>query len=148
MNDTKATILIVPGLRDHVAQHWQTLLEAKLSTTRKVRTVPPLDTDKFSRAARVAALNKVVSEIDGPIVMIAHSGGCITVAHWAQEHQREIRSCGGRRIRVRTDRPITEYSRVPSRDPIRGTRRYATAAGKAGGRALSRLLCTWQEYWC
>jgi predicted alpha/beta hydrolase family esterase len=89
--NTEATILIVPGLRDHVAQHWQTLLEAKLSKTRKVRSVPPLETDKLSHAARVAALNKVVSEIDGPIIMVAHSGGCITVAHWAQEHQREIK---------------------------------------------------------
>ena len=24
------TILVVPGLRDHVAQHWQTLLAARL----------------------------------------------------------------------------------------------------------------------
>ena len=27
---TDATVLIVPGLRDAVAQHWQTLLEARL----------------------------------------------------------------------------------------------------------------------
>ena len=31
MNDmTAPTILIVPGLRDHVPEHWQTLLEQKL----------------------------------------------------------------------------------------------------------------------
>lgn len=28
--DTTPTILLVPGLRDHVAKHWQTLLEQKL----------------------------------------------------------------------------------------------------------------------
>ena len=31
---TAPTILIVPGLRDHVAEHWQTLLEAKLPNAR------------------------------------------------------------------------------------------------------------------
>ena len=37
---TNATVLIVPGLREHVAEHWQTLLHARLA---KVRTVPPLE---------------------------------------------------------------------------------------------------------
>jgi len=27
------TVLIVPGLRDHVAQHWQTLLADRLAAT-------------------------------------------------------------------------------------------------------------------
>ena len=31
------TVVIVPGLRDHVADHWQTLLAAKLAKTRNVR---------------------------------------------------------------------------------------------------------------
>ena len=31
-----ATILIVPGLREHVASHWQTHLEARLFTVLKV----------------------------------------------------------------------------------------------------------------
>ena len=44
----QATILIVPGLRDHVEDHWQTHLERKLSSVRKVVTVPPLEADKLS----------------------------------------------------------------------------------------------------
>jgi len=35
---TCPTVLIVPGLRDHVDDHWQTLLAARLE---RVRTVPP-----------------------------------------------------------------------------------------------------------
>lgn len=88
---TNATILIVPGLRDHVAEHWQTLLETQLVAAGcKVRSVPPLENDKLNCGARVAAIQKVVAEIDGPIVMVAHSGGVIMLAHWAQKYQRPI----------------------------------------------------------
>ena len=31
-----ATVVIVPGLRDHVAEHWQTLLADRLPNTRTV----------------------------------------------------------------------------------------------------------------
>ena len=39
------TVVIVPGLRDHVAEHWQTLLADRLPNT---RTVEPLHHDKHS----------------------------------------------------------------------------------------------------
>lgn len=85
------TILIVPGLRDHVPAHWQTLLEAKLKAEgRKVASVAPLEHDKLSCAARVAALDAALAAIDGPVLLVAHSGGCLIVAHWAQQHQRAI----------------------------------------------------------
>jgi predicted alpha/beta hydrolase family esterase len=81
------TVLIVPGLRDHVEDHWQTLLARKLP---RVRTVPPLEHDKLSCAARVAALDAALSQIDGPVVIVAHSAGVMMTAHWAQSHRREI----------------------------------------------------------
>ena len=74
------TVLIVPGLRDHVADHWQTLLAAKLAN---VHTVPPLEHDRLSRAARVEALDRAIRAIDGPILLVAHSAGVMMVAHWA-----------------------------------------------------------------
>ena len=77
----RSTILFVPGLRDHVADHWQTLLAEQ---TPGSRTVPPLTVNKLDRAARVAALDRAVREIAGPIVLVAHSAGCLTLAHWAQ----------------------------------------------------------------
>ncbi|MDN0083793.1 alpha/beta hydrolase [Crenobacter sp. SG2305] len=89
--DKNTTILIVPGLRDHVPEHWQTLLEEQLvKAGQKVRSVPPLETDKLSCAARVAAMQQVVSEIDGPIVIVAHSAGCMITVQWAQQHSRAI----------------------------------------------------------
>lgn len=77
------TFLIVPGLRDHVEEHWQTYLAAQLA---KVVTVPPLEHDKLSREARVQALNSTLASIEGPVVIVAHSAGCITTVHWAQQH--------------------------------------------------------------
>ncbi len=79
----RATVLFVPGLRDHVADHWQTLLAEQ---TPGSRTVPPLTENKLDRAARVAALEQAVREIEGPIVLCAHSAGCLTLVHWAQHH--------------------------------------------------------------
>lgn len=74
------TVLIVPGLREHVPEHWQTLLAAKLP---RVRTVAPLENDKLSCAARVAALDDALCAIDGPVVVVAHSAGVMMLVHWA-----------------------------------------------------------------
>ena len=82
-----ATVLIVPGLRDHVADHWQTLLAAGLE---RVRTVPPPAHDRLSRAARVAAIERELARIDGPVVIVAHSAGAIMTAHWATQATRRI----------------------------------------------------------
>ena len=82
------TILFVPGLRDHVADHWQTLLAAELPGS---RTVPPLEHDKLSCAARVEALDRAILDIEGPVVLAAHSAGCLMVAHWARRHSRPIK---------------------------------------------------------
>lgn len=82
----QATILIVPGLRDHVEDHWQTHLERRLSAVRKVVCVQPLEIDKLSRTARVFAIQQTVETIEGPILVVAHSGGVVMLTHWAQRH--------------------------------------------------------------
>jgi predicted alpha/beta hydrolase family esterase len=89
MNDTPShTILIVPGLRDHVPEHWQTLLEQRLPNA---RSVPRMDHDKLSCAAWVVKLDESLAQIDGPVVLVAHSAGVMMVAHWAQQHRRAIK---------------------------------------------------------
>jgi predicted alpha/beta hydrolase family esterase len=85
---TMPTVLIVPGLRDHVEDHWQTLLQRSLPNA---RSVAPLEHDKLSRAARVEALDAALRQIDGPVVLVAHSAGVLITVHWAQQHQRQIR---------------------------------------------------------
>ena len=87
------TILVVPGLRDHVGQHWQTLLAARLQHERRpVRSVTPMGRDDLSCAARVEAIEREARAIEGPIVIVAHSGGCIAVAHWAQRTRRAVQA--------------------------------------------------------
>ena len=61
----EATVLIVPGLRDHVPQHWQTLVASRLP---RVRTVPAMGRDNLDRAARVAAIEEAAATIEGPLV--------------------------------------------------------------------------------
>ena len=85
------TVLIVPGLRDHVDAHWQTLLAADLEARgRKVRTVPPMGRADLDCATKVAAIEREVQAIDGPVILVAHSGGCVMVAHWARQTRRVV----------------------------------------------------------
>jgi len=88
---SQPTVLIVPGLRDAVAQHWQTLLEARLRATGKpVAAVAPLGREDLDCARKVQAIEEVARSVEGPIVVVAHSGGCIMVAHWAQQTKRAV----------------------------------------------------------
>jgi len=85
---SEVTVLIVPGLRDHVAGHWQTLLAARLP---RVRTVEPMGRHELDCARRVAAIEREANAIKGPLLLVAHSGGVIMVAHWAKQTQRAVR---------------------------------------------------------
>jgi predicted alpha/beta hydrolase family esterase len=88
---SQPTVLIVPGLRDHIAEHWQTALSDTLTAAgREVRTVPPLTQDRLSRAAQVEALQQAATDADGPVVLVAHSAGVITTVHWAHRHHAEV----------------------------------------------------------
>lgn len=85
------TVVIVPGLRDHVEQHWQTLLEAQLrAQNRPVVAVPPMGRAELDCASRIEAIENAVAAADAPVIVVAHSAGCIMVAHWAQRHPRAI----------------------------------------------------------
>ena len=91
MNDfgrISPTILIVPGLRDHMPDHWQTILAQQLTGA---VTVPRMERDKLSCAAWVELLDQSLRAIEGPVVLVAHSAGVMIVAHWAQHHRRAIR---------------------------------------------------------
>src|SRR5262245_51039739 len=87
MNAAAPTVLIVPGLRDEMPDHWQTILEGKLS---KVACVPRMQQDKLSCAAWVKKIDESLAAIEGPVILVAHSGGAIMVVHWAQKHTRPI----------------------------------------------------------
>ncbi len=81
------TILFVPGLRDHVPDHWQTLLETRIPNA---RSVPRMERDKLSCPAWVDALDRSLAAIEGPVILVAHSAGVMITVHWAQRHERAI----------------------------------------------------------
>lgn len=110
---TAATVLIVPGLREHVAEHWQTLLETKLA---KVRSVPPLETDKLDCNARVRALQHALEQIDRPVILVAHSAGVLMVAHWAAQFRRPIK---GALLATPPDLGATWPAGYPSSETLR-----------------------------
>jgi predicted alpha/beta hydrolase family esterase len=82
-----ASVLIVPGLRDHVEQHWQTVLAQRLP---RARMVPPLGRDNLDLQARIACIEQAAQECQGPLLIVAHSAGVIMVAHWAQQTTRRV----------------------------------------------------------
>lgn len=86
------TVVIVPGLRDHIADHWQTLLAKRLTEAgRVVRTVPPLAGERLRLDAHIANLAATLAPLDGPVLLVAHSAGVITTVHWARRHRADVR---------------------------------------------------------
>lgn len=81
------TTLFVPGLRGHVAQHWQTDMAGQIPGS---VTVEPLSENGLSRAARVARLDETLNAIEGEVVIVAHSAGVLMAASWAQTPTRRI----------------------------------------------------------
>jgi len=81
--DTHHTLVIVPGLRGHVEDHWQTRLAAKATD---VVVVPSFGRDKRDLAGRVADLHQVISDAAAPVTIVAHSAGVLTTVHWAHQH--------------------------------------------------------------
>ncbi len=86
---TASTILFVPGLRNHVEDHWQTHAARAIPGS---ITVEPLNADRLSRAARVATLDTALKRIAGEVIVVAHSAGCLTTVHWALAPTRRIRA--------------------------------------------------------
>ncbi|WP_327669359.1 MULTISPECIES: alpha/beta hydrolase [unclassified Streptomyces] len=81
------TVVIVPGLRDHVPDHWQTHLAHELPRS---RTVPPLERDRLDRAAQVAAPQRELMDTPNPVLLVAHSAGVLTTVHWARQHRARV----------------------------------------------------------
>ena len=78
-----ATVVLVPGLRGHVEDHWQTRLAASLPGA---RMVAPLGRTNPGLQARVTLLDHVVGQVAGPVILVAHSAGVLVTAHWAAQY--------------------------------------------------------------
>ena len=96
--------LIVPGLRDHVAQHWQTWLAERLPNA---YSLTPMGREYLSLDARIADLEATIAHLKTPVLLVAHSGGCVLVAHWARRTALAHQVCGALLATPPTfDRPL------------------------------------------
>ncbi|WP_342623863.1 alpha/beta hydrolase [Pseudomonas alkylphenolica] len=82
MRNTSIRYLIVPGWQGSPEDHWQSHWQQVLPNSARVEQ---LDWVTPQRHDWVAALEQAVAADDSPVILIAHSLGCITVAHWAAQ---------------------------------------------------------------
>jgi serine hydrolase len=80
-------MIFVPGLGGSGHDHWQSHW-ARRGAVR----VEQRDWDQPDRNEWVDALDDTVKRATGPVVLVAHSLGCHTVAHWAHRHDGRVRA--------------------------------------------------------
>lgn len=86
---TPTSIIIVPGWRDSGPGHWQSLWAERLPQARRVVQG---DWITPTRAAWVGQLEKTVLEAAHPVVIVAHSLGCIATTHMGPEAAQALRA--------------------------------------------------------
>lgn len=74
------SVLIIPGLGDSGPQHWQSLWEASHPEYERVRQT---DWERPRCSDWVSNLDAAISAANPPLVLVAHSMGCIGVIRWA-----------------------------------------------------------------
>jgi predicted alpha/beta hydrolase family esterase len=80
-------VLVLPGYQNSGPEHWQSRWELAGPAMRRVEQA---DWDRPELADWVAELDRAVTAEAGPVVLVAHSLGCITVAHWAARYDRPV----------------------------------------------------------
>lgn len=83
-NDREPLLLLIPGLNDSGPNHWQTRWERKHAHARRVELGM---WDDPHRNTWVNKLNLAIHRAERPVVLVAHSLGCLTVAWWAEYEQ-------------------------------------------------------------
>lgn len=137
------SIIIVPGWRDSGPGHWQSLWAERLPGARRVVQddwVTP------TQNAWVSSLTRQILDAPGPVVIAAHSLGCIATAHLPPEAAERIQGAllvapaDPERRAILSDFAPVPYSRLPYRSvlvassndpycPIRLAGAYARAWG-------------------
>src|SRR5690554_7815355 len=81
MDNNHVHYLIVPGWHGSEEEHWQSHWERSLPRAQRVQQK---DWVKPDLNDWVEALGRHISSLHGQVILIAHSLGCVTIAHWAQ----------------------------------------------------------------
>ncbi|MCW3148160.1 alpha/beta hydrolase [Stutzerimonas stutzeri] len=87
MRSESIRYLIVPGWHGSPDQHWQSHWHRTLPNSARVEQH---DWIAPRREDWVAELHSVVAASAEPVILVAHSLGCITVAHWAAQAPLEL----------------------------------------------------------
>lgn len=81
--------LLVPGLGNSGPEHWQTYFE---NSGDNFYRIEQLEWDAPTCEEWITTIDKKVLEFDlSTVVLIGHSLGCSTIAHWATKHKRQIK---------------------------------------------------------
>lgn len=81
---TLPTPLVAPGLRDDVAQHWQTLLAA---SDPAIRSVPPMGREDLDCTRRIDALERAARDWGSELVdlgAVGHLNPASGYGEWPQ----------------------------------------------------------------
>jgi len=78
-------VILVPGIGNSGPTHWQSLWQIKHA---EVTRVMQRDWDHPVREDWVKALDEAVARASAPPILVAHSLGCLVVAHWAAQSAR------------------------------------------------------------
>jgi predicted alpha/beta hydrolase family esterase len=88
----EASVLVIPGWNGSGAGHWQTLWEQKY---RRFRRVEQSNWTRPSRSDWVAQIDDDIASGSPRTFLVAHSLGCLAVAHWAATASKKARHVEG-----------------------------------------------------
>jgi uncharacterized protein len=74
------SVLIIPGLGDSGPQHWQSLWEASHPEYWRIQQN---EWDHPRCSDWTQNIDTAITAAESPVVLVAHSMGCIATAHWA-----------------------------------------------------------------
>lgn len=107
-------VLILPGWQNSGPEHWQSRWER----LHGYRRVEQHDWDRPQRGDWMARLEDVVLTADGPVLLVAHSLGCLLVAAWAAHSKNTARVQGALLVAPGDTEPEALRSQLPSWSPV------------------------------
>jgi len=80
---------IVPGLGNSGPQHWQTFFE---NTGNNFQRIVQQEWEAPDCNDWIANIDKAIAGYDlSTVILIGHSLGCVTIAHWAKQYHKNIK---------------------------------------------------------
>lgn len=114
-----ASVLILPGWQNSGPLHWQTLWEQQYASFRRVQQS---DWQTPRRGDWLGRIAEEVNQAESPIVFVGHSLGCISMAHWCDQHPAEAAKIKGALLvapadvdRVDVPEALKDFAPIPRR---------------------------------